>query len=215
MATNEEGPQLEAGNALPGQFEHPLDYKKRNRKGARSDSIEGALNINSLMDIMTILLVFLLINITSDPLSITQDDYLTLAKSTADYNPEDSVPITITKRNIIVDHKQIVKVDCASGGQVCQEGDYTKEGNFYSVDKSFKEDGSESSFLIEPLEKKLSALVKQQKEEAKELNREFKAVATIISDRDIPFRLIAEVVHTAGMAGLSDLRFAVVKTGGR
>ncbi len=212
---DEEGTELEAAVGAGGPVEHPIDFKKRARKSARSDGFEGVLNINSLMDIMTILLVFLLVNITSDPLSIVQDDYLKLASSTADYNPEDSVPITVTKRNIIVDHKQIVKVDCASGGQVCQEGDFTKPGNFYSVDKSFKEDGSESSFLIEPLEKKLSAIVKQQKEEAKELNREFKPVATIVCDSDIPFRLIAEVVHTAGMAGLSDLRFAVIKSGAR
>jgi biopolymer transport protein ExbD len=213
---DEEETELEAAPGTDGPVEHPIDFKKRTRKSSSSsEGIEGSLNINSLMDIMTILLVFLLVNITSDPLSIVQDDYLKLANSTADYNPEDSVPITVTKRNIIVDHKQIVKVDCASGGQVCQEGDFTKPGNFYSVDKSFKEDGSESSFLIEPLEKKLSAIVKQQKEEAKELNREFKPVATIVCDSDIPFRLIAEVVHTAGMAGLSDLRFAVIKAGAR
>ena len=47
------------------------------------------------------------------------------------------------------------------------------------------------------------------------LEREYKPVATIVSDKDIPFRLIAEVVHTAGMAGLSELRFAIVKTNSR
>ena len=40
-------------------------------------------------------------------------------------------------------------------------------------------------------------------------------VATIICDRDIPYRLLAEVVYTTAMAELHDVRFAVVyATGG-
>ena len=192
----------------------PLDenFVKKVRKKKNRSEKDMPLNINSLMDIMTILLVFLLVSITSDPLSVKQDDFLMLAKSTANYNPEDSVPITVTKQSIIVDHKSIVKVDCNRNGQICQPEDYKESGNSYTIGKSFKEDGNEASFLIEPLFKKLDELVKQQKEEAKELEREFKAVATLVCDRDIPFRLIAEVVHTAGMAGLGDLRFAIVKT---
>ena len=173
------------------------------------------MNINSMMDMITILLVFLLVTLTSDPLNIKQDDFLLLAKSTVDYNPQDSVPVTLTKNKILVDAKAVVKVDCSVGGQVCQREDYQREDAFYSVDKSFKEDGDEKSFMIDPLHKALEQIVKQQKEEAKELGREYKPVATIICDAFIPFRLIAEVVYTSGMAGLSELNFAIIKTGSR
>ena len=200
---------------IDNDFEHVIEFKKKDRKSARVDSMSGSLNINSMLDIMTILLVFLLISITTDPLSIKQDDYLLLATSTSDYNPEDSVPITLTKQKILVDQKPVVKVDCTVGGQVCQTEDYKRAESYYSVDKSFKENGDEQSFLVEPLFKRLDQIVKQQKEEAKELGREFKPVATIVCDHQIPFRLIAEVVHSAGMAGLSDLRFAVIKTTAR
>ncbi len=197
-------------------FEGDEDYVKKPRKGRRGDKEGGGLNINSMMDIMTILLVFLLVTIVSDPLNITQDNYLQLANSTANYDPEDSIPVTITKKGVIVDHKLIVKIDCTTaGGQVCQDEVYVEVGNGYAVDKSFKEDGSESSFLIQPLFKKLDEMVKQLKAENKELGREFKGVITIICDKDIPFRIIAEVVHSAGMAGLSDLRFAIIKGGDR
>lgn len=194
----------------------PEGVEKKKRK-AHTLEETGGLNINSMMDIMTILLVFLLVTITSDPLNIKQDDFLKLAHSTAEFNPEDSIPATITKRAIVVDHKKIVKIDCTTqAGQQCQPEDYTEgDKNHYSIDKSFKEDGSESSFLIEPLYKKLDDMVKQQKEENKELGREFKGVFTIVCDRDIPFRIIAEVVHSAGRAGLSDLRFAIIKTAAR
>jgi biopolymer transport protein ExbD len=190
-------------------------FEKKDRKGPRAGDDTSDLNINSMMDMITILLVFLLVTLTSDPLSIKQDDFLLLAKSTVDYNPQDSVPVTLTKNKIIVDNKAVVKVDCSVGGQVCQREDYKRNDAFYSVDKSFKEDGDEKSFMIEPLHKSLEQIVKQQKEEAKELGREFKPVATIICDGNIPFRLIAETVYTSGMAGLSELNFAIIKTSNR
>ena len=202
----------EENNEADGQI---IAFEKKDRKQARSGDENSDLNINSMMDMITILLVFLLVTLTSDPLSIKQDDFLLLAKSTVDYNPQDSVPITITKNKIIVDNKAVVKVDCSVGGQVCQHEDYKRGDAFYSVDKSFKEDGDEKSFMIEPLHKSLEQIVKQQKEEAKELGREFKPVATIICDAYIPFRLIAETVYTSGMAGLSELNFAIIKTSAR
>jgi biopolymer transport protein ExbD len=191
------------------------DFQKKTRKTSRTTDDKGSLNINSLMDIMTIMLVFLLVSITSDPLSIQQNDFLTLANSTVDHDPDDSIPITVTKQKIIVDSDNVVKVDCAKAGQICQGDDYKSPGNTYSIGKSFKEDGSESSFMVEPLHKKLEEIVKQQKEEAKELGREFKPIATIICDHEIPYRIISEVVYTIGMAGLSDLRFAIIKGGKR
>jgi biopolymer transport protein ExbD len=199
----------------PNAPEEIISFQKKTRKKARSGGDQSDLNINSMMDMITILLVFLLVTLTSDPLNIKQDDFLLLAKSTVDYNPQDSVPVTLTKNKILVDAKAVVKVDCSVGGQVCQREDYQREDAFYSVDKSFKEDGDEKSFMIDPLHKALEQIVKQQKEEAKELGREYKPVATIICDAFIPFRLIAEVVYTSGMAGLSELNFAIIKTGGR
>lgn len=211
MASEEQGRQTDEDSS----FARPIEFQKKDHGTRRDFTIDSDLNINSVMDMMTILLVFLLINITSNPLNVRQDDFLTLARSTANYNPEDSVPITITEQHILVDRKAVVNVDCTVGGQVCQRADYKRAGNYYSVDKSYKENGSESSFLIEPLFKRLDQIVKQQQVEAKELGRKFKHVATIICDRDIPFRLIAEVVHTAGMAGLGALRFAIIKTNTR
>ena len=148
-------------------------FEKKKRKPSRSNELKGGLNINSMMDIMTIMLVFLLVSITSDPLSIKQDDYLKIANSTVDHKPEDSVPITVTKQAIIVDHKNVVKVDCSKSGQICQGDDYKDPGNTYSIGKSFKEDGSEASFMIEPHHKRLEEIVKQQKEEAKEREKIF------------------------------------------
>ncbi len=190
-------------------------FVKKARKGPRMDDNDQPLNINSMMDIMTILLVFLLVSITSDPWNIKQDEFLQLAKSSVDRDPKDSIPILISKSNILVDNEQVIPVECTTrDGRQCKEkADFKKEGNRYSIDKTYKEDSSESSFLIEPLVRKLTEKI----ETAKELHASlkpgepFKALTTIICDKDIPYRMIAEIVHTAGSAGLDQLRFAVIR----
>lgn len=228
-----------------------LKAKREAQKAKRDGNKAGALTITSLMDAMTILLVFLLVSITSDPLNVKQDDNLLLARSTVSYSPgDDSIPITVTKQHIVVDHKAVVQVECTLDGRPCtsQEseaeakvavrpeadiqlmnycqqspvpGDCTPEDLDriervrFRIDKSYKEDGNEDSFLIVPLQKRLQQLVKDQKEQNLLLGRDFSGVATIICDRNIPFRMLAEVVHTAGMAELGDIRFAVIKTSDR
>ena len=134
-------------------------------------------------------------------------------------NPQDSIPIIISKNNIIVDNDKTVPIECVTrdGRQCKTQKDYKLEGNRYFVDKTWKEDGSESSFLVTPLVKKLGEKVADAKNAHTDLQNkgEYKGVTTIICDEEIPYRIIAEVVHTAGSAGLDQLRFAVIRNQGR
>lgn len=235
----------------------------------KPESMGGTLNINSIMDMMTIMLVYLLVSMTSDPLNIKMDDYLVLARSTAEFGPkQDSVPITITKRHVVVDNQPVVTVHCKFQGRECTEDDikalatcqayvdecgpqaldYEAKINeadpksyqdrlktceskadkactvdelraletirFY-FDKTDKQDGDENKFLITPLLTRLKELVKRKREEDQMLQIEFKGITTVIADQNIPFRMIAEVVHTAGMAELNEIRFAIVKNARR
>lgn len=251
-------PQTESGQPGEGLFQALSDDEQyllgrkqaaqAERKAKRQREAAAGVTITSLMDALTILLVFLLMSITADPLSIREDDSLHLAKSTVEYNPgTDSIPIVVTKNHIVVDHEPVVQVECTLDGRVCSnlplEGQFAistlPEGDIqalsycariplpddctpevlsrleqvrFRIDKSYKQDGSDEQFLILPLHKKLQQLVRAQKEENLALGREFKGVATIVADRDLPFRMLAEIVHTAGMAELGDIRFAVFKS---
>lgn len=258
MADPTMDPQMETGQPADVAFE-PLSEDEKYLQGRKQDARAerkakrargGAVgvSITSLMDALTILLVFLLMSIAADPLSIREDDSLHLAKSTVEFNPgTDSIPIIITKNHIVVDHEPIVQVECTLDGRVCSNlptaGDFVvsglPEGDIqalsycariplpsdctpevmnrleqarFRIDKSYKQDGSDEQFLILPLHKKLQQLVKLQKEENLALGREFKGITTIVADRDLPFRMLAEIVHTAGMAELGDIRFAVFKS---
>ncbi|PIE65733.1 MAG: hypothetical protein CSA24_02125 [Deltaproteobacteria bacterium] len=207
--------------AKTGQHQRPIGdgdevaFQKKDRAGVRKQDFSDALNINSLMDIMSILLVFLLVSITSDPWNVKQNQYMQLAQSTVDRDPQDSLAILIDKRHIVVDEEETVPIACTTqGGRQCRtDDDYAKEGNRYFIDKAYKEDSEESSFLVTKLLKTLSDEFEFAKEVHADLGREepFKGITTIICDRDIPYRIIADVVYTAGTAGIDQLRFAVMR----
>jgi len=215
-----------------------IQAKRRNklaRMARKAGEREWAFSITSLMDALTILLTFLLITLTSDPLNVKQDAHLLLARSTSPLPPEDAIPVTIKKGFISVDVKEVVRVDCRmAGGRACGEEQIQRrtfcdmspdqcspdemqvlKSMVFYVDKTYKENGDENSFAIMPLLSALEEKVKQQQEENRELRREFKGAVNLICDRDIPFRLVAEVVHTAGLAGLSNMRFAVIRSSTR
>jgi biopolymer transport protein ExbD len=211
----------------------------RRRKRGGDQKLE--LAITSLMDIMTIMLVFLLVSITSDPLNVKQDSFMQLAHSTANVLPkDDSIPIVITKQHIVLDNKPVVSINCSVDKSECTEDDFKKLNDcdkspdsktqgradeicsknvLFEIDKQDKEKSDPNSLIVEPLRKELDRLVKQQIAEDEALGRKFKGVVTLIADKQIPFRLLMEVIYTAGKVGvkgkggLSKFRFAILKVG--
>jgi biopolymer transport protein ExbD len=175
----------------------------------------GSVNITSLMDAVTIILTFLLVSINMDPFSIKQNQFLQLAKSSVSGEPKDSLAVFINRREITVDSKKTVPVECvtANNTQCRTDDEFAKSDNSYFVDKVWKEDASDASFLLVALKKSLE----EQIESAKELHvtqakpGEYKPMVTIISDKFIPYAIIAQVVHTVGSAGVEQMRFAVIK----
>jgi len=205
------------------------------RRRKRMGTGKTGLTITSLLDIMTILLVFLIISATTDPLNVTQGLHMQLAKSTADVSPkDDSIPILVTRTHIVLDNKPVVSINCTIDKGECTDQDFEKlnacETNpgdeicrkeiRFEVDKQDKEKSDPNSLIIEPLRKELDRLVKQQISEDEALGRKFKGIVTLVADKEIPFRLLMEVIYTAGKVGvkgkggLSQFRFAILKTGG-
>jgi hypothetical protein len=204
---------------------------KTRRKGRNLNEADGFTN-TLLAVAFSVLLLFLLIIFTSDPLSIKQDAHLLLARSTTNVDPVDAMTITISKSYISADQKNIVNVECRfNDGTMCSDQDFDDrvlcdfhpedcspekrkmlDSMYFYVDRSWKENGDENSFLIVPLLKVLKDKVRSEKDENDTLGREFKGNLNLIVDRDIPFRLIAEAVYTAGLAGLSNVNFAIIKT---
>ncbi len=197
----------------------PAYLASKGRKKKRPPEEPGPLTINSMMDIMTILLVFLLVSITSDPLAIKESATLKLSRSAANFPAVYTVPIQVNKKEILVDNKRAVPVACKFQGRPCTEDDLERQGLSLSIDPVNKEHGKRESLLIVPLKETLEKAVKDMKDQNLELPEEVRrkymanqGVATVICDRSIPYRMIAEIVYTTAMAELHDIRFAVVYT---
>jgi len=205
-------------NEAQPQFEEEQQVKNRSTRA--HDDADGSMNINSMMDIMTILLVFLLVSVTSDPLAVKENDVLKLSRSYATFPALMSVPIQISKKEITVDQTRAVPVVCKLDGRTCTDADYKNNRIRLSIDPMNKEHGKKDSLLIVPLKNALDKAVKQMKDdlanapaEMVEKYKHNQAVATIICDQTIPYRMIAEIVYTTGMATLTDMRFAIIYAG--
>ncbi len=174
----------------PSEFAAPEDSFKR-KKTRRALQEPEPLTITSLMDIMTIILVFLLKSYSANPVQLKGGDDLKLPFSTAEQEPGESTAITVTLNNIIVTDKAVATLE---KGEVAAS------------------DLSGGDFMIDPLFEALQQEVdKQKKIEKFNKKAKFTEVVTIIADRNVPFSLLSKVMYTAGQASFSKFKFAVVK----
>ena len=207
--------------------------EKSEKRAGKKKQEEMPLNITSLMDALTIMLFFLMTSIVNDPLNIKQDDAMVMALSNAEEKPaSDSIAIVVTKETILVDSEIAADVECIIDGARCSRkdmkafnecdrkpsGDICNKKVEFRVSKQDKENANANSLVIVPLKKKLDKLVKQQIEQLEmRQNKKFEGVATLVVDKEIPFRLLTEVIYTAGRVGdprkggLAKFRFAIMR----
>ncbi len=168
--------------------------RKRIRKHPEHE--EQSLNIYPMMDMMTILLVFLVQQFASSQANVMQSDELQIPYSTKKSEQTESLPIQISRNEIVVDGSKALSL---RNGQ---------------VDPSQKQGGG-SGFLITPLlnimdkhRKRLKAIA------AMNSARPFRGEVQIVADKRIPYRTLTEVVYTLGQSEFKSLHFVVLqKTG--
>ena len=184
MAEEEETP------ATAGQIKRII----RRRIEKHPEVEEMGLNIYPMMDMMTILLVFLIQSFASSTAAqVVQSDELQLVHSTSKQDVEAALSITISAGEIVVEGKQALSL---RNGQ---------------VDPTQKQGGS-NGFLVTPL---LNVL-QQHRDRLKLIAqanaaRPFKGEVQIIADRRTPYRTLIEVVYTMGQAEFKAMRFVVLK----
>ena len=157
----------------------------------RAHDLDTELNITSLMDIMTIILVFLLKSYSTEDIQIAPSENLLLPVSASDKPPMLAVITVISKIAITVDGVDVVLV---SGNQV---GEQDKRGT-----------------LITPLFDALKAAADQAKANAATTGGKFDGQLLLQCDRDIPFSLVREVMYTAGQAQFAKFKFVVYQGAG-
>jgi biopolymer transport protein ExbD len=189
-----------------------IEFKKalrRVRRKARERQGEiKELNITAMMDMMTIILVFLLKSWSSSSTTIEMNNQLQPPVSSTQLHPEDTLTVTVSQKVILVGDTPVVILggtETPSGcpGTLCGVG--------VKVEPKDKEGNTDDSFVITPLFDRLTKEVDRLEYIAKyNPNAQFTGRVTIIADRFVPYRLLTEVLYTAGRAKLDQYKFLVL-----
>jgi biopolymer transport protein ExbD len=150
------------------------------------------LNITAMMDMMTILLVFLLKS-WSVSVSNIQISELEPPRSSINLQVAEALRIQITPTAIVVEGDAVVPV---------------RRG---AVDPSYKK-GSANDLEIMPLEAVVQQHANRERKISGMRGEEWKGELSLIADRNTPYRLITEVLYTVGQAGYKNYRLVTLKT---
>jgi biopolymer transport protein ExbD len=174
--------------------------RKSIRKNAKEPEIDF-LNITAMLDLMTIILVFLLKSMAASSASIPQSDDLTLPASVMTSEPsEDGVVVIISKTQILVGENPEPVVLLSSRDQLAQSG----------VDARYKRSGPNDLYIV-PLANALSS--------ARETDKRVRAAkgldtstseGIIVADSTTPYRLLIEVLFTLGQSEFGKYHLMVI-----
>lgn len=154
---------------------------------------ETSLNIYPMMDMMTILLVFMIMNFATESANVMQSAELELPHTISKTRVEPSLIVQISTNSVVVEGHSVLQL---------------RNGN---VDASQKQGGS-NGFLITPLLTEMQ----QHRDRLKLIaqrnpRRPFTGDIQIIADRRTPYRTIVEAVYTAGQAEFKNIRFVLLQ----
>lgn len=150
-------------------------------KPARTES----LKLTSMMDILTVLLLFLLKSFVVDGEVVSPPPNVELPGSTADTPPETSLVIAISNESILLSGTPIT---------------------------SIREAMADDDLLIAALDEQLDIAYARMEEIATRQGREAPdGKVTIQGDKNLEFRLLQKVMYTCSFSGFDQLSLAVVQ----
>lgn len=143
------------------------------------------LNITSMTDMFTLLLVFLLQNFASNPVEVQPIKDLTLPISNSYKNPIASIQLTVSLTEIKINDKVVARV---------------QERDIASADI----DPQDTNFIL-PLFKELQAVAADEK-----IKKEEKNQIMLQADQNLPYQTLRKIMYTASMAGFPQVKLVTV-----
>lgn len=166
------------------------------------------LNITSMMDMMTIILVFLLKSFSATEVTVTPSSNLKLPMSTAEVQPSVALNVVVAKDGLVVDNKRILNLEAYD------DPSYPGQ-KMYRIPQSEKS-GSDVKSLSAAFADAVSQFDKIT-DLAQKAGRDdiggFEGKVLFQIDQDIPFETVRDVMYNAGQAKFSEFEFVVIKTG--
>lgn len=183
----------------------------RRKRGSRRLGLVMGPSLTSLMDVITIILVYLIKNFAASPISV-QDPSVELPISTSIENVEDAVVVMITgaeRKDIGPDGKQVMVPDVPTivvDDQVIMQ----LSQNFEVAPGQL-----ERQFVILPLKQKLLETRKMQGVTAELTDTGgFDGKIVFVVDKHVPYRTLSKALVSSAEAGYGNFKFAIVKREG-
>jgi biopolymer transport protein ExbD len=182
---------------------YKMELRKAIRKNAHAPEV-NFLNITAMLDMMTIILVFLLKGMASSSASIPQSKDMTLPTSIVTSEPaQEGTSIVISKTQILVGEDPHPVVMLPGRDSLAQSG----------IDAKYKRNGTNDLYIV-PLANALQAArtTDRQIRMAKGLDPS-SSEAIVVADNTTPYRLLIEVLYTLGQSEYSKYHLMVLSGG--
>lgn len=185
-------------DAYPTAPGHAEGAPRKREKKKQQDEKAVEVSINSLLDVLSVILMFLMKSYSATTVQIKPSKDLQVPNSYSSLPVEQSTAITVTLNSILIDDKPVA---------VTFSDDPNKPGEIA------EQDTSNAGMMIDPVFNRLQEVVAHLKRvENKNPDAKFKGVITIIADRRVPAPLIQQVMYTAGQAEYNTFKFAAIQT---
>jgi biopolymer transport protein ExbD len=180
-------PQVSNDDRQRMMFRQAMARKKRKERQAEGEIRE--LNIIAMMDMMTIILVFLLKSYSASSVSVTASEDVRPPISTTRATPKDTVAVTITPKNVLVGDKKVLELIGNAIPKGMLDGRLVRP-----LDQAFKKEVDKLKYIA-----------------SRNPAAPFTHDLSVIGDRKIPYDLLLSVLYTAGHNELENYRFVVIQ----
>ena len=165
-----------------------MKNRRRKKSGGAFD-----IDITSLLDILTIMMVFLLQSYNSSGVVINVPKEIDLPRSNSETLSTFGVNIQVSKSQIWVDDKEVVNTETTEATQLFDEG------------------GRRIIPLFNQLVK-IKETIKQSEKLSPEA-KPFSGVANLVVDKSLKYSYLKRVMYTCAAAGFKEFKFVVMAEG--
>jgi biopolymer transport protein ExbD len=194
--------QRQAGASI---VRYKMELRRAIRKNAGAPEV-NFLNITAMLDMMTIILVFLLKGMASSSASIPQSKDMTLPTSIITTEPaQEGTSVIISKSQILVGEDPHPIVVLPGRDSLAQSG----------IDAKYKRNGPNDLYIV-PLANALQSARQTDKliKQAKGIDAS-SSEAIVIADNTTPYRLLIEVLFTLGQSEYAKYHLMVLSGGNK
>jgi biopolymer transport protein ExbD len=147
------------------------------------------LNITSMIDMFTLMVVFLLKNYSAQGQLVTPANNLLLPTSSVEKNASEALSVKVSGTNIMVENDVVID------------------------EKQYHTALAQKDFLIQPLYDVLKKHCDEDKKSAALFKTEFSGKVSIQGDVAIPYNMLTRIMYTCGQAGYPVMNLVVYRKG--